>query len=332
MGQARCGSIRPGALDFIFDVNRYLWDPPNARGLLSSGASGESTLPASLIRWDRMRLISWNTARRGRVLDHQVSALADRAPDVVALQEVTPTTAPRLSAALGEVGLAYVASSSIDQDAEPKRRMGCLVASRFPLSPIEGRGLDLPWAEKGLSVVVASDWGELEVHTVHIPPGASNGWMKIEHFEAVYAALAHDCRLPRVLCGDFNSPQAELRDGRLVTWGQRMGKDGEPKMKRKRNGGSGEKWDAGERSVLEGLAQFDLGDVFRSIHGYDLDDFSFALTRNGKRFPRRFDHVFASRELNPVRCDYLHELRERGLSDHSPIEVEFGRGAKSTRT
>jgi len=43
----------------------------------------------------------------------------------------------------------------------------------------------------------------------------------------------------------------------------------------------------------------------------------------GHRIGRRFDHVFASRDLNAVRCQYLHSLREAGLSDHSAIEVDF---------
>jgi hypothetical protein len=38
---------------------------------------------------------------------------------------------------------------------------------------------------------------------------------------------------------------------------------------------------------------------------------------------RRFDRVFASTALNARGCRYLHEFRQKGLSDHSPIEVDF---------
>ena len=82
-------------------------------------------------------------------------------------------------------------------------------------------------------------------------------------------------------------------------------------------------WDIGERRVLTGLAEYDLVDVYRSLHGYAATDSSWILRRNGKEIGRRFDHVFAARALAPRSCVYLHHLRESGLSDHSPIEVEF---------
>jgi hypothetical protein len=46
-------------------------------------------------------------------------------------------------------------------------------------------------------------------------------------FEGIYRRLARESAIPRVLCGDFNSPQFETRDRRLVTWGQRVDPDGE---------------------------------------------------------------------------------------------------------
>lgn len=33
----------------------------------------------------------------------------------------------------------------------------------------------------------------------------------------------------------------------------------------------------------------------------------------------RLDHLIVSRHLEPVACEYAHEWRERGLSDHSAI-------------
>ena len=74
---------------------------------------------------------------------------------------------------------------------------------------------------------------------------------------------------------------------------------------------------------MTGLAEFDLVDVFRALHGYGVPAFSFTFTRSGRAFSRRFDHVFASRSLNPVACRYLHTPRENGLSDHAPLEAEF---------
>ena len=38
---------------------------------------------------------------------------------------------------------------------------------------------------------------------------------------------------------------------------------------------------------------------------------------------RRFDHEFCSSELKVLACEYLHHLREDGLSDHSALELDF---------
>ena len=102
--------------------------------------------------------------------------------------------------------------------------------------------------------------------------------------------------------------------------------DGSVWARRTIRGEPGARWDAAERSVLRGLADHDLPDVYRTLHGYGVRDFSWVLRRRGRTVRRRFDHVFASRSLEPRSCTYLHELRERGLSDHSPLEVVF-RGA-----
>jgi exonuclease III len=64
------------------------------------------------------------------------------------------------------------------------------------------------------------------------------------------------------------------------------------------------------------------------LHGQDFPVYGYtyqrhAFTRKAKTVARRFDHVLASVSLNAVSCQYLIELREQGLSDHSPIEVGF---------
>lgn len=50
-------------------------------------------------------------------------------------------------------------------------------------------------------------------------------------------------------------------------------------------------------------------------------EFSWYLKRQGRTIGRHFDHVYASRNLRPVSRQCLHELRELGMSDHSPVEV-----------
>lgn len=76
--------------------------------------------------------------------------------------------------------------------------------------------------------------------------------------------------------------------------------------------------------MLLGLGEWDLRDVFRDLNGYDRQEVSWVMhTRAMRKAAFRLDHVLASASLNAVRCDYVHEWREAGLSDHSAIEVRF---------
>ena len=67
----------------------------------------------------------------------------------------------------------------------------------------------------------------------------------------------------------------------------------------------------------------DVVDAYRTLHGYRRQEFSWFLRRGATQVGRRFDHVFCSQNLKLSRCEYLHELRDAGLSDHAPLEVDF---------
>lgn len=147
--------------------------------------------------------------------------------------------------------------------------------------------------------------GSIELHVTHVPPGSSNGWTKIRHLEGIYDRLAKAATIPRILVGDLNTPKLEHRDGRIETWGGKTVR--------------GNRWDEGERSVLAGLADHDLRDAFRQVHGYKKQAFSIVV-RGTKR---RYDHVFASRSLRARHAEYLHRHRLAKLSDHAPLLVVF---------
>ena len=203
------------------------------------------------------------------------------------------------------------------------RRYGLLVASRFPIEPLPPSAFDVPWPERVLSAHVISPRGPIELHTTHVPPGSSNGWIKIETLVGVYNGLARSSPLPRILCGDFNLPQAERSADEIVTWAQRVRTNGQIVCRARVRGGLGASWDAAERNIVIGLAAYDLLDVFRALHGYETHGFSWVLRRRLWCVPRRFDHIFASASLHPRSCVYLHNLRQRGLSDHAAIEATF---------
>ena len=273
-----------------------------------------------------IRLISWNVNGRRKNISNQIQALDDHQPDAVALQEVKITTVKPLEEALCKIGLTHCINSfglAVELSSlSGHRQYGELVASCWPLCALPPETYQVPWTERVLSAVIQSPCGDIEIHTVLIPPGVSNGWTKIEMLEGIYQQLASISERPRILCGDFNAPQSELSDGEIVTWGQHKVNDKFLCWEHWR-GGTGKRWDAGERNVLQGLAEFDLPDVYRALHGYGRHEFSWYWRGGTRSIGRRFDHVFASRKLNPVRCEYLHSLREAGLSDHSPVKVDF---------
>lgn len=253
-----------------------------------------------------MRLLSWNLNYRVKQIQEQIAALAACAADVLALQEVSAKTAAIFHRELPQIGYPYVVDSF--QQARDltlltgPRRYGELVASKWPLHPLPL--FAHPWPERVLVVALETLTKTIHLYTTHIPPGASNGWIKIEILESLYEHLSVKSDIPRILCGDFNTPKEETVSGEVMTWGR-----------------ADPRWDAGERNILLGLADAGWQDVYRFVHGYEVQEFSW-YARNEKG--RRFDHIIASRTLLPgVQCCYIHSLRERRLSDHSAIMADF---------
>jgi endonuclease/exonuclease/phosphatase family metal-dependent hydrolase len=208
------------------------------------------------------------------------------------------------------------------------RQYGELLASRWPLRALPPSAFPIPWPERVLSAIIDGPSGAIEIHIAHIPHGSSHGWIKIDTFEGIYTRLACTADHPRILCGDLNTPQAELSSGEFVTWGQDMLPDGRIMLEGTWRDPAGredtsERWDRAERNVLAGLAAYDLSEVYRGLHGFAAQEFSWFWSGRGRRVGRRFDHVFASASLRATECVYLHHFREQGLSDHAPIEVVF---------
>ena len=270
-----------------------------------------------------MKLITWNVAGRVGKLQEQINFIEQANPDVLTLQEITEKTLPLFKDHLTELGYHYLVSSidltedkSIFQGA---RKYGTLIASKWPISKstIGGEGID--WPERFLTTHVETPTKLITVHTTYIPPGSSNGWKKIELLEGIYKTLSQDLNTFTILTGDFNSPQEEMDNGEVHTWASSKNKAGIYKLKKSR----GERWDNGERNIISGLKDYDLEDVYRKLYGYEKQEYSWVAKREGKEWGRRFDHVFAAKELNPIEAKYVHEVRTEKISDHSAMEVTF---------
>lgn len=269
-----------------------------------------------------MKLITWNVAGRVKMLPRQIECLAALQPDIITLQEITNTTAPLFKELLPSLGLKHIVSS-IDFVADPAtlkgpRRYGLLIASKWNISNPGIGGEPIKWPERFLSVRVDTPHLSVKIHTTHIPPGSSNGWIKIEMLEGIYQTLVADDYPYRILTGDFNMPQEEMPNGEVITWAYKRNSKGEYTPGRRN-----ERWDKGERNIIKGLKDHNLEDVYRKLYGYSKEGFSWLLKMKEKSWERRFDHVFASKDLHPVQAEYLHEARIEKVSDHAMLEVIF---------
>jgi exonuclease III len=247
----------------------------------------------------QMKLVTWNLGRKERHAARQLEVLAEQQADVVALQEVTRGGLPLLVAGLRKHGLEHALSSF---QLGNQYGFGNLIASRWALGLTSDGSFDVPYPERILSAMIQSPFGDLELHNVHVPAATSSGVdVKIGTFNGIYKRLAHPVTHKRILCGDFNTPKAELPDGTTTFWGTATQQKA-------------------ERKVILGLARFDLVDTYRTLHGFCKTATSWHAN-NG--VGRRYDHVFASTSLRPEACDYLDSVRLMKLSDHALLSVHF---------
>jgi exonuclease III len=254
-----------------------------------------------------VRLITWNVNRRVSVLAEQAAALAGRAPDVVALQEVTASSWPLWRAALETIGLPHALCSLEDADPErqpiTRRRAGVVLAARSPLA--SAARLPVPWPE----TTIAARHDSTVVHVVHVP-NAANGWVKPDTLAAIRAGLERSAA-PRVLCGDLNTPRREKPDGTVISFAR----DTHERLRPER----GERWDSAELGVVPGLRELGFADAFRDVHGYASKEPSWVWQHGGGW---RLDHVFAA-GLEVEAAVYHHGWRDDGLSDHSALEADL---------
>lgn len=206
------------------------------------------------------------------------------------------------------------------------KRYGNIIATRSAVPRREPTRWNAPWSQLLARATAKVDGTRVDIITVHIPNGTGNGWKKPETFEALSRVLWQSKDTPRILGGDFNEPREVRPNGQFVTFGQRVLKNGTvhangTKTDKFRNTDTRRRWDAAVRSVLAGQSSHGLRSAYHAVHGLGRSD--------GSHFshgvPKFFDHIFVSRHFTVSRCDYMHALRERGLSDHSPLVARLRR-------
>jgi exonuclease III len=257
------------------------------------------------------RVLTWNVA--GRVkgsLRPQIDAVTTEPWDVVCLQEITPTSREPWVAALTDAGY-HAAVSEWQVEPRGSRRLAVLIASRSPVAPIVVPGL--PWPERHLAARTLVDGIETEVHNVHAPLSSKPDRVKVLTLEAVFGAVAAEDRLPRIVAGDLNTPAYESREGVISSFARTRAGNIRPAY--------GERHDVAELLLIEELPRRGWSDAFRALHGYGRRDRSYMFAN--RKFGWRLDHILASPPFQPVACEYVHEWREQGLSDHSAMWAQL---------
>ena len=279
------------------------------------------------------KVLSLNVTDGGRRVQTLVAdALGSLAPDLATLQEVRTDTVASWRSAVEREGFHVADTFDLARqhdvpDPSRFRTDGLLITSRWPLQALAPTRWDLPWPERLLSARVDHPRGPIELHTAHVP-NASTGitlyrkgehergrerlMKKLETFEGVYRALTASPTAARILTGDFNTPHSERPDGSVGYWQHSCPAALRPEL--------AQRWNAAERSVIEGLREHGFADAYRTLHGPNTDAFSWEHGSSGNRY--RYDHVFASTELTPTASDYLHEFRLNS-SHHAAILTDL---------
>ena len=97
---------------------------------------------------------------------------------------------------------------------------GQIFASKLLPTAILPDKMQVPWGERVLSVQLHAPERDLRFLSTHIPPGASNGWIKIETIQGLVENLLSNLGADQTLCGDFNTPQSVSAELDVVTFGQ----------------------------------------------------------------------------------------------------------------
>jgi exonuclease III len=171
---------------------------------------------------------------------------------------------------------------------------------------------DTNFPEKILNAEVVLDGTTIDLWNIRTVPGSMFGEEKIKILENTFHRILAAGEKPRILAGDFNAPKDETADGEVVPWREDDPTD------------LGERWRAAERNILTGLDEVGMIDVFRSVHGYgelDVLDISHPTTDDDSIVGKRFDHLLASRTVNPQTCVY--DAKGLECSDHAPLIAEF---------
>ena len=167
-----------------------------------------------------MRCISWNIGRKIKLVEDQLKIIEDKKPDIIAFQEVTYNSFGKIKDLIRSKYKFINYSLDLINDSKVlvgPRKLGVLVATNFKTVLRDINEFKLPWRERILNLDIYTGSKKFNFNSAYIPPGSSNGWIKIETLEGIFNGLNKKTDEPKILCGDFNIPQAETFKGQIIT-------------------------------------------------------------------------------------------------------------------
>ncbi|MFO0861681.1 MAG: endonuclease/exonuclease/phosphatase family protein [Phycisphaerales bacterium] len=247
-----------------------------------------------------IRVLHWNILHGGgaRRMPEIVLSLLGEAPDVILLSEYRTTIGGQIRGVLADHGLVHQCSSL-----PAKHKNGLLVASRFSIEGLPGsapntHGLSARWIDAWLPQA------NLHLTGLHIPDDShptarATCWQRV-----VASARVHRAQ-PHVFLGDFNTGRHHIdEEGRTFTCTAQLG----------------------------AVATLGYADAFR-IFAPDAREWTWIAPVRSRLRPEntagsggfRIDSALVSPALLPRMrgARYSHSVREKGISDHSAMVVEF---------
>jgi len=251
-----------------------------------------------------MRIVTWNVNSLKVRLPHVLEFLADRQPDVLALQETKLEDASFPRTEIEATGYQVTFAGQ-------KTYNGVAVISREPaVEPVTGiPGLDDP-QRRLLAVTV----GDTRIVDVYVPNGQEVGSEKFAYkltwLTAFRKWLTDEAERHEklVVLGDFNIAPADLDIHDPKRWREKI------------------MCSSIEREQFESLLAIGFTDVIRQLHPNEPlhSWWDYRLNAFGRGWGLRIDHLLASRALLPQAGGVATEFRALDRpSDHAPVWADF---------
>lgn len=197
-----------------------------------SHAGGSHRKPSAKSDAAYFTLYSQNVLSSSRPAEALMKIVADLAPDLVLLQEITLGEWERISPAIERMG--YKSSTSINVSPNPE--LGFAIFSRLPLRNCRDEflsGVDWSpvWPAQAFEFQFDGRWMRcLNVHLIPPHHGTGNPWIPHASQQAIALEQIHELietasadRIPSLICGDFNqTPTSKilrpLKAGWIDAW------------------------------------------------------------------------------------------------------------------